>query len=157
MVTIKVFIATVTLLLTFILYISLGINDFQPQKKQLFALLPLLALLLTLYRMDNILIVHDSVKNENNTYETPTQQEKVIKLEVPVAVTQSKSIEVAERQLQDKDQKFITNIPVIQNEIKKEVKANDFISHINQASESLPFVVVTSLILSGLNPQTVYQ
>lgn len=157
MISLNTVLAIVCFMLTIILYILLGINDFKPQKKQLFALIPLLLLLLTLYRMDNMLIVHDSVKNENNTYETPTQQEEVIKLEVPVTVTQSKSIEVAERQLQTKNQKLITNIPIVQNEIKKEVKVNDFISHINQASESLPFVVVTSLILSGLSPQAVYQ
>lgn len=100
MITIKTFIIVATLLLTFTLYILLGINDFQPQKKQLFALLPLLLLLQTLYRMNNIPIIYDSVKTENNIYETPIQQEEVIKVEVPVTVTHRKSIEVAERQLQ---------------------------------------------------------
>lgn len=149
MITIKTFIAVITLLLTFTLYVLLGINDFQPQKKQLFALIPLLLLLLTLYRMDNISIVYDSVKTENNTYETLIQHEEVI--EVPVTATHSKSIEVVERQLQTKDQKLI-NIPVVQNEVKSSQE-----SLLKQTTKSLLFVVVGGLILSITNPQTVYQ
>lgn len=153
MITLKAFVIIVTLLLTFTLYISLGINDFQPQKKQWFALLPLLLLLLTLYRMDNIPpVIYDKVENDN-TYETPIQQEEIIKAEVSVTATHSKPIEMVERQLQVKDQKVI--IPTIQNEIKSSQIETG--SLLKQTTKSLPFVVVGGLILSIINPQTVYQ
>lgn len=157
MINLNTVLVIVCFMLTIILYILLGINDFQPQKKQLFALIPLLLLLLTLYRMDNIPIVYDSVKNENNTYETPMQSEEIVEASVPVTVTHSKSIEVAERQLQTEDQKLATNIPVVQNEVKKEIKTNNFISQINKALESLPFIMIASLISLGLNLQVALQ
>lgn len=151
MITIKAFIIIVTLLLTFTLYISLGINDFQPQKKQLFSVIPLLLLLLTLYRMNNIPpLIYDKIENEN-TYETPIQQEEIVKVEVPVTVTQSKPIEMVEQQLQSKDQKII-NIPTVQNEVKSSQE-----SLLKQTTKSLPFVVVGGLILSITNPQAIFQ
>jgi len=131
----------------------LGINDFKPQPRQLFALIPLLLLLLTLYRINNIPpIIYDSIKNEN-TYETPIQTEE-IKVEASKPVIISKPIEIAERQMQDllaEDQKVVAKIPVAQNEIK---------SHENLSIQTLKpihFMMAAGIILLRLNPRTILQ
>lgn len=151
MISLNTLLAIICFMLTIILYILLGINDFQPQKKQLFAVIPLLLLLLTLYRMNNIPpVIYDKIEN-NNTYETPIQQEEIIKVEVPVTVTQSKPIKIVEQQLQSRNQKLI-NIPTVQNEVKSSQE-----SLLKQTTKSLPFVVVGGLILLITNPQAIFQ
>jgi len=127
----KILLIFICVILTLQLYILLGINDFKLQKKQLFALIPLLLILLTLYRLDIPTPVAD--------VSTKDVQEETIKSD-PIVVAEEEII--SQEVEQDVE-------PVIQPRTK-EIKEVKPILETIQSKEEIDFKTINPLMVIGM-------
>jgi len=97
MISLRFVLIIISLMLTILLYVLLGINDFKLQMKQIFALIPLLLILLTINRMDTYKpIVKADIRDvPKQIIQTEIAAEKVIE----VAKVEQKKIQIIRKEI----------------------------------------------------------
>lgn len=131
----KTLLIAVSVILTLQLYILLGINDFKLQKRQLFALLPLIAILLTLYRLDIPTPIAD--------VSTKDVQEETIKSDPIVVAKEETKEEIISQEVK------LNAEPVIQPRTKEIREVKPILETI-QTKEEIDFKTINPLAVIGM-------